>query len=102
LLFAFAQAVHANFAQDERFGFGQHLQARQIILERPLLMQINVETKEIEILRVQKLRGRIIAEGAEALGIHGFGHVRQLVQKILTAPAPLQRTMSGGSSLTTL
>ncbi len=80
---ALAQAVHANFTQDQRLGVGDHLQAGQVILEGPLLVQIDVEADEIDVLRVQKLRRRIIAEGAKAFGIDPFGHLRQFVEKVL-------------------
>ena len=67
--FAFAKRIDAGFAQEERLGFGQHLQAGEIILKGKLLMQIDVETDEVDAMRAQELGGRIIGEGAEALGV---------------------------------
>src|ERR1051325_4992190 len=55
--FAFANGVDACFPENERLGIGDHLQAIEIIFERLLVVQINVEAVEIEILRA-KIFGR--------------------------------------------
>ncbi len=80
---ALAQAVHPEFSQHQRFGIGNHLQTGEVILEGALLVQIDIEANEIDVLRAQKLRRRIISEGAEALRIHFLGDADQFVQKIL-------------------
>ena len=78
----FAQRVHAEFAQQQRLGLGQHLQAREVILERLPLVQIDVEADEIHALRAQKLGGRVIREGAEALRVRPLGLLDQVVNEV--------------------
>ena len=78
----FAQRVHAEFAQQQRLGVGQHLQPRQVILERLPLVQIDVEAEEIHALRAQELRGRIIGEGAEALRVRPLGLLDQFINEV--------------------
>ena len=83
---AFAQRVDAEFAQQQRLGFGQHLQAREVVLERLPLVQIDVEAEEVHALRAQKFRGRIIGEGAEALRVRPLGFVDQVINEVGDRP----------------
>ncbi len=66
---AFAQAVDADFAQHQRLGVGNHLQAGQVILKGPPVVEVNVEAEKIDVARREKFSRRIIGEGAKALGI---------------------------------
>jgi hypothetical protein len=43
--------VHAELAQNERTLAGEILQAQKVTLEIALIVEINVETKKIDILR---------------------------------------------------
>ena len=61
---------------------GQHLQSREVILERLLLVQIDIETEEVHALRAQKLGGRIIREGAEALRVRPLGFLNEVINEI--------------------
>ncbi len=79
---AFAQRVDAEFAQQKRLGFGEHLQAREVILKRLPLVQIDVETKEIHALRAQKFGGRKIGEGAQAFRVRPLGCVNEIIDEI--------------------
>src|SRR5438477_4088843 len=51
--------VHPKFAKNKRMLLGEILQAEQITLEIALVMQVNVKTKEIDVLRQQKFGRRI-------------------------------------------
>src|SRR5690349_14818770 len=48
-----ANRVHAELAEDERALFGQILQPQKVTLEVALIVEINVKTKEIDVLRQQ-------------------------------------------------
>ena len=51
--------IHPEFAKDKRALFGEVLQSEEISLEVALIVQVNVETKEIDVLRQQKFGRRI-------------------------------------------
>jgi hypothetical protein len=89
-LFTFAQAIDTEFAEDERLGIGDHLQASQVILERFGIVEINVVAEEIDVLRFEKFGGRVIAEGAKAGGIDRFYRCDQFLDELtdLCRPAP--------------
>jgi hypothetical protein len=72
---AFAEAVDAEFAEDEWLRIREHLQAAQVVFERLGIVEVNVVAKEIDVLGFEEFGGWVIAEGAKAGGIdrfHGF------------------------------
>ena len=80
--FALAQRIDAEFAEHERFGVRHHLESREIILKRALLMEVNVEADEVGTLRLQELGGWKICERANALRIRPFGLADQFIDKV--------------------
>ena len=77
-ILAMPDRIHAELAQHEWPIFGQILQAQQVTLELALVVQVNVEAKEIDILREEKFGRRITARrrrGRSDLppGRHGSG-----------------------------
>ena len=71
--FAFAKGIDAEFAENERFGIGEHLKASEIISERLPVMQIDVETHEISAARAKKFGWRKTGESVKAIGVGAFG-----------------------------
>src|SRR6266850_6362918 len=55
---------------------------RQIVLERFAVMQVDVETDEVDVLRVEKLRGRKRREGAQTLRFHRPRSFHQFLNEI--------------------
>src|SRR5258708_8827680 len=53
LILRMSNRVHAELAQHERTLAGEILQAQKVTFEIALIMEINVETKKINILRTQ-------------------------------------------------
>ena len=46
------------------------------------MVQIDIETEEIQVLWPQKFRGGIIGEGAKAIGIHPLGFINQILNEL--------------------
>src|SRR5215470_7686784 len=61
--------VHPEFAKDKRTLFGEILQSEEITLEVALVVQVNVEAKEIDVLRQQKFGRRIGRVGIKGAGV---------------------------------
>ena len=61
--------VHAEFAEHERPIFREILQAEQVLFEVALVVQVNVETVEIDVLREEIFRRRITRVGKENVRI---------------------------------
>ena len=74
--------VNTAFAQQQGLALGQHLQAREVTLERLPLVQIDIETEEVHALRAQKLGGRIIRKGAQAIRVRPFGLLDQVINEV--------------------
>ena len=89
--FTLAQRIHAQLTQQKRLGFGQSLEAGQVIAKSSLLVQVDVETDEIDVLRMQELGGRIVGERAKAFRVCPLCLQDQFIDKIAhrghTAPA---------------
>src|SRR4026208_193560 len=51
LVMSVPNRVHPEFTKDKRALFGEILQSKKITLEVALIVQVNVEAKEIDILR---------------------------------------------------
>lgn len=81
-LFTLAQAVDTEFTEHQRFCIGDHLQTAQVIFERARVMQINIETKKIDILRFEEFCGRIIAKCAKAGRVDLFHRFDQFINEI--------------------
>src|SRR5262249_29487316 len=79
--FPFTQRIDAEFTEHERLGIGDHLQAAEIIFERLLVVQIDVEAKKIEAKRTQKFRRWIIRERAKAMRVDAFHFGDQFVDE---------------------
>ena len=63
VVLAVPDRVHPEFAKDERTIFDEILQTKEITLEIALLMQVNVKTKKIDVLREQEFCRRISGVG---------------------------------------
>ena len=72
---AFAQGVHAELAEHEGPGVGQHLQPRQISGEVFRPVQVNVEANKVDVARTEKFGGRVVGEGEEPMGVGRSRHV---------------------------
>ena len=78
--------IHPKLAQDQRPFFGQILQPKQIPLELELIVQVNIEAKEIDILRQQILGRRIGGVGEEGVGIDLASDSNQMLDKLGDPP----------------
>ena len=80
---ALAEGVHAVFAQDQRLFAGDVLQARQVIAKDFLVVQVHVETDEVDPARLEIFGGGEIGEGDQAIGRFGLGDLRQTIDEFL-------------------
>ena len=62
--------VHAEFPQDKRMLAGEILQPQQVTLEILLVVQVNIKTAKIGVLRQQIFGWRIRGVGKERIGIN--------------------------------
>ena len=69
LVFRVAKRIHAEFAQNEWSIFGQILQPQEIAFEITLIVEVNVETEEIHILRKEIFGWRIGGIGKQDVRI---------------------------------
>src|SRR5581483_10700074 len=102
LVLTLAARIDAEFAQHQRFGVGDHLQAGEIVFERLAMVEIDVETDEIQVLRTGNSVGGKLVNVQRQSGSIRLASATSSSMKLATARAPLQRTMSGGISLATL
>jgi hypothetical protein len=79
---ALALRVGAEFAKDQRLGVRLHLEPGEVILEWPAMMQIDIETEEIDVLGPEELGGRIIRNRTEAVRILRPGDFHQLLDEV--------------------
>src|SRR6266404_7146705 len=56
LLLGMSDRVHSEFAQHERLFFREILQAEEILFEIALVVQVDVETTEVDVLREEVFR----------------------------------------------
>ena len=101
LVFAVANRVHPEFAEHERFFFRQILQSQQILFEIALVVQVNVETAEIDILRQEIFCRRITRVGKENIRIASRPTRMSVSTNSVTRRTPSQRTIVVGISLPT-
>ncbi len=80
--FPFAEGIDAEFAQHQGPGIGERLQPGEIIFKRLPVMEVNVETDEVDVLRMQKFSRGKRREGAEAFRIDRFGRLHQVLDEI--------------------
>ena len=73
--------VHAEFAQDQRTLAGEILQPQQVTLEIALVVQVNIETAEVGVLRQEIFRWRIRGIGKERLRINCAANPNQFLYK---------------------
>src|SRR5439155_26880099 len=81
---------------------GQHLQPCEVFLERPWLVQINIEAKKVYVPGRKKFGGGKRGKCAKRRWVGRLGFFHNSSMKRVTRATPLQRTISAGISLTTL
>ncbi len=88
--------VHAEFAQDKRMLAGEILQPQQITLEILLVVEIDIKTTKIGILRQQIFGGRIGGIGKKGIRIDRASYANQFFHEFNHAtPAEPARHSAG-------
>src|SRR5436190_3937269 len=82
LLLGMAYRVHAEFTQDEGPILGEILQAKEVALEVPLVVKINVKAGEIAVLRKEEFRRRIARVGKKHVWIDLAPDSNQLLDEL--------------------
>ena len=77
-----ANRVHSKFAENERTLAGQILETQKIAFKIGLVVQVDVEAKEIDILRQQILRRRISRVGKENIGVLRASDADEMFDKL--------------------
>jgi hypothetical protein len=88
-LLPLADGVDAELGEHEGAGAGQVLQTGEVAAQGDLVVQVDVETGEIQEVELQVLRGGEVGVGDERVGVHGVHLVRQLLQEALDARGPV-------------
>src|SRR6266404_9759685 len=73
-----ANRVHSELTENERTFLRQILQPQKVTLEIALIVEINVEAKEIDVLRQQILRRRKSRVGKQDIGIDGAPNAHEM------------------------
>ena len=73
--------VHAEFAENQRPFLRQILQPQQVTFEVPLIVQVNVETAKIDVLREKIFGWRIRGVGKKRSGVNCPPHPNQFLDK---------------------
>src|SRR5207237_8383986 len=79
--------VHSKLAKNERTFASQILQTQKIAFEIALIVEINVEAKEIDILRQQIFRGRISRVRKKNIGIRRAPDSNEMHDELDKPPA---------------
>ena len=69
LILRMPDRVHAEFTKNERLLAREILQSQQIALEIPLIVEVNIETAKVGILRQQIFGRRIGSIGEQSIRI---------------------------------
>ena len=89
MLLAFANRIHAGFAEHQRQLAGLSHQMRQVAAEVFLAMQIHVERNEIEKTQIEIFGRRIVRVGEKRAGIDLFAEVTQLGEEAADGARPV-------------
>ena len=81
LLLRMPDRVHAEFPKDERMLAGQILQPQQITLKIALVVQVNIKTGEIDVLRQQVFGRWISGIGKKDIGVVAPSDPNQFLHK---------------------
>ena len=80
--------IQAEFAKDQRTLFRQILQTQQVAFEIALIVQVNIETGKIDVLR-QEIFGRWISGvGKKNIRIHATSDPNQFLYEFCDAACP--------------
>src|SRR5690348_14450584 len=85
LVLSVPDRVHSEFAKDKRAFLGEILQSKEIPLEVALIVQVNVEAKEIDVLRQQKFGRRIGGVGIQRTRIQIATDVDEMLDEFSDA-----------------
>ena len=80
--FPFPNGIHPALTQQQWLGFRHALQPGQVILERLLVVEVNIETDKVHGLRPHKFRRRVICERAQAFRVRTFGFLNEPVNEL--------------------
>jgi hypothetical protein len=83
------ERVHPELAQQQRSIAHQVLQPEQVTPERPGVVQVDVEGREVQERQVEVLGRRIVGVGDQAIGIDLLADVGQFPEEALDPPAPV-------------
>ena len=81
--FAFAERINPVFTQHQRLDVGDCLQVGKIILQRLLMVKVNIEADKINVLGAQKFCRRIVSKSAETIRVDRLSDIHQLIDKII-------------------
>src|SRR3982751_6577629 len=82
LVLTMSNRVHPKFAENERTLLSEILQTEEITFEIGLTMQVNIETKEIDILRQEKFGRRIGRVGIKRARINVATSVDEMLDEL--------------------
>src|SRR5207245_10583148 len=82
LILRMSDRVHAELAQNERTLAGEILQAQKVTFEIALIMEINVKTEKIDILRKQIFGRRIGCVGIKNIRVRRASDPNKMLNKL--------------------
>src|SRR5208283_4163143 len=89
MLLAFANRIHAGFAEHQWQLAGLSHQMRQVTAKVFLAMQIHVERNEIEKTQIEIFSGRIVGISEKRAGVELFSEVTQFGEEAADGARPV-------------
>src|SRR5581483_1639542 len=90
--------VHAEFAQDKRMLACEILQTQQVPFEITLIVEVNIETAKVSVLRQEIFRRRVRGIGKQGIRIDGTPDPYQFLYKF-NHPARTEPASHGAGDL---